>query len=79
MGELMGVELVQHPQFLEVVHEEGLEVDVEFDRVVLAAPPHLLVLINKFLVEDHSSHWRLGLSLSFLRLLGLLGDVMRGF
>lgn len=79
VGELVRAELVEHAQFLEEVHEEGLEVDVELDRVVLAAPPHLPVLINKFLVEDHSGHLRLGLPLFFLSLLGLLGDVVGGF
>ena len=79
VGQLVRVELVEHPQLLEVVHKQGLEVDVELDRVVLAAPPHLPVLINKFLVEDHSGRQRLGLPLFFLCLLGLLGDVVGGF
>lgn len=78
--ELILVELIEHPEFFEVVDNQGLEVDVQFDSIVLAAPQHLPVLINKFLLENHPGHLQFALlALPFCGLLDFFGDFQGGF
>lgn len=80
VGEFILVEFIEHPEFLEVVHNQCLEVYVQFNRVVLTAPQYLLVPIHKFLLEDHTSHLQLTpLALPLCGLLGLFGDIKGGF
>jgi hypothetical protein len=63
LSDLVVVELVEHLQFPEVVHQQGLEVDVELHRVVLAASEGLPIPLNIFLLK-HDAGFGLGLRLN---------------
>jgi hypothetical protein len=63
---LIFIELVEHPQLLEVVNQQCLKVDIQLDSIVLTAPKDLPVFLDSFLLKDYVSlflRFRLGLKL----------------